>query len=128
MAIRQITTAAATAALMMLAGAGLAAPDLTEVTIGGAKALADARGMTLYTFDKDKAGASACYDGCATKWPPALAPDGAKAKGDYGVTERKDNTYQWTYRSMPLYTYYEDKAAGDATGDGMGGVWHIARP
>lgn len=128
MMLRHITTAAATAALLMFAGTAFAATDLTEVTIGDAKALADAKGMTLYTFDKDKDGVSACYDDCATKWPPAKAPESAKAEGDYGVTERKDNSYQWTYKNMPLYTYVEDKKAGDATGDGVGGVWHIARP
>ena len=53
---------------------------------------------------------------------------GTKTKGEYGVTERKDNTYQWTYNKKPLYTYHEDKKAGEAKGDGVGGVWHIARP
>lgn len=126
MRIRRFTATAA--ALLICAGTAFAADGPTEVTIGGAKAIADAKGMTLYTFDKDKGGMSACYDDCAKKWPPAMAPEGAKAMGDYGVTERKDDTYQWTYKNMPLYTYVTDKKAGDATGDGMGGVWHVARP
>jgi predicted lipoprotein with Yx(FWY)xxD motif len=30
-----------------------------------------ADGMPLYTFDKDIAGKSSCYDKCAALWPPA---------------------------------------------------------
>ncbi|MBB3138485.1 putative lipoprotein with Yx(FWY)xxD motif, partial [Rhizobium pisi] len=26
-----------------------------------------------------------------------------------------------------LYTYVEDKKAGEANGDGVGGVWHVAK-
>jgi predicted lipoprotein with Yx(FWY)xxD motif len=28
---------------------------------------------------------------------------------------------------MTLYTFVKDKKAGDATGEGVGGVWHIAK-
>lgn len=126
MTISRFTTA--TAALLMLSGTAFAETGLMEVTIGSTKALADAKGMTLYTFDSDTGDVSSCYDACAKNWPPAAAPDGTKAKGEYGVTERKDNTYQWTYNKKPLYTYHEDKKAGEAKGDGVGGVWHIARP
>ena len=35
--------------------------------------LTDANGMTLYTFDKDTAGTSNCYDECAANWPPLIA-------------------------------------------------------
>ena len=31
--------------------------------------LADAKGMTLYTFKKDSAGKSACAGECVTRWP-----------------------------------------------------------
>ena len=129
MAIRQITTAAATAALMMLAGAGLAAPDLTEVTIGGAKALADARGMTLYTFDRDTAGSgkSVCNGPCATNWPPlmgATAPAGA----GYSVIQRDDGSSQIAYKGKPLYYWAKDMKPGDKTGDGVNQVWQTAKP
>ncbi len=90
--------------------------------------LTDANGMTLYIFDKDKDGVSACYDECAANWPPLMAPEGAKAEGDYGITERKDDTYQWTYKGMPLYTWVKDTKPGDVTGDGVKDVWHAAKP
>ena len=41
----------------------------------------DAKGMTLYTFDKDAGGKSACNGPCATNWPPLMAGADAKAIG-----------------------------------------------
>jgi predicted lipoprotein with Yx(FWY)xxD motif len=90
--------------------------------------LTNADGMTLYTFDKDADGTSACYEQCATNWPPLLAAEGAEAEGDYGLTERTDGTKQWTYKGMPLYTWIKDAAPGDVTGDGVKEVWHAAKP
>ncbi len=94
----------------------------------GGKVLTDARGMTLYVFDKDKPGTSNCYGGCAEKWPPLIAAAGAKAVGDFSLVMRKDGTRQWAYRGRPLYTWFKDRRPGDATGDGVKGVWHVARP
>ncbi len=113
--------------------AAFAAPALAETGIMTGDSslgpvLTDANGMTLYIFDKDKDGVSACYDECAANWPPLMAPEGAKAEGDYGITERKDDTYQWTYKGMPLYTWVKDTKPGDVTGDGVKDVWHAAKP
>ncbi len=88
--------------------------------------LTDAHGMTLYTFDKDAAGMSNCYDECATKWPPLMAAAGASADGEFTLVERKDGSMQWAYKGNPLYLWQNDKQPGDVTGDGVGGVWHIA--
>ncbi|MFW8609911.1 hypothetical protein [Rhizobium beringeri] len=30
-------------------------------------------------------------------------------------------------RAKPLYTYVEDKKAGEANGEGVGKVWHAAK-
>jgi predicted lipoprotein with Yx(FWY)xxD motif len=89
--------------------------------------LTNKSGLTLYTFDKDSVGMSVCYDGCAVKWPPFSAKEGAEVKEGWGMTERKDGSKQWTYKGQPLYTWIGDKEAGDITGDGIGGVWHIAK-
>ncbi|MEI4484635.1 hypothetical protein V8J36_00395 [Frigidibacter sp. MR17.14] len=105
---------------------GMEMPMMGKTAMG--EVLTDPHGMTLYTFDKDKGGMSDCYDKCAMNWPPAMAAADAKASGDFGVTERKDGAKQWTHKGMPLYTWAKDKAAGDTTGDGMNGVWHVAKP
>ncbi len=89
--------------------------------------LTDNEGMTLYTFDKDTKGKSNCYNDCAMKWPPFMAKDGAKVKDGYSIITRNDGTKQWAYNGAPLYTWVGDTKKGDTNGDGVGGVWHIAK-
>jgi predicted lipoprotein with Yx(FWY)xxD motif len=108
--------------LVLATGAALAGPGGITTKSG---ILVDANQMTLYTFDKDEAGKSNCYDGCAKKWPPVAAKSGAMAEGDYSVVSRKDGTAQWAYKGQPLYLWVNDKKPGDKTGDKVGGVWHI---
>ena len=87
-------------------------------------------GRTLYTFTKDSAGsgASACYQQCATNWPPLPVTDSAKPIGDFNIIIRDDNSRQWAYKGQPLYYFVKDGKPGDKTGDGVGGAWKIARP
>jgi predicted lipoprotein with Yx(FWY)xxD motif len=96
--------------------------------LGKSKALVDAKGMTLYTFDKDAAGKSNCNGSCATNWPPLMASADSKAMGDWTVVKRDDGSMQWAYKSKPLYTWIKDTKAGDVTGDGVNQVWHVATP
>lgn len=88
--------------------------------------LTDSRGMTLYTYDKDEAGTSNCYDDCATNWPPLTADENAQPESDFTLVERTDGTKQWAYKGEPLYLWIKDGQPGDVTGDGVGGVWHTA--
>ena len=90
--------------------------------------LVAANGMTLYTFDKDQTDSSNCYDACAVKWPPYYAMPMAQASGDFGIINRSDGRRQWTYRNKPLYFWQMDQKPGDASGDNVGGVWHIVKP
>lgn len=89
--------------------------------------LTDANGMSLYTFDKDSQGESACYNGCAINWPPLMAAAGATEDGDFTLVTRKDGAKQWAYKGQPLYLWKNDKKPGDMTGDGVGGIWHLAK-
>ncbi len=109
------------------AGAHMPLAIHTMDTASGA-ILTDDAGMTLYTFDNDTNGVSNCAGGCAEKWPPLVAADGAAGTNDYSVITRADGAHQWAYRGMPLYTWFQDHAVGDMTGDGVKGVWHVARP
>jgi len=111
---------------LTLALALLAAPAFAQVMEKDG-ILTDANGMTLYTFDKDEGGKSACYDQCAENWPPLIAAADAKEEGEYGLVERTDGTKQWTHEGMPLYLWVQDKKPGDMTGDGDNGVWHTAK-
>lgn len=90
--------------------------------------LADAKGMSLYTFDKDTAGVSNCNDNCASVWPPYLSKGPANLPTGFIIITRKDGSSQYTYQGKPLYYYAKDAKAGDTLGDGVGGVWHLAKP
>jgi predicted lipoprotein with Yx(FWY)xxD motif len=116
------------AALLLSTVSGFAAQAWMEADAGGSKIFTDAKGMTLYTYDKDEAGKTNCYDKCATNWPPLKAEADAKAEGEWSLVDRTDGTKMWAYEGKPVYTFIKDQKAGDVTGDGVGGVWHIAKP
>jgi len=65
-----------------VSGAAFAADPAAMAPTAKNGMFVDAKGMTLYTFDKDTAGKSACNGPCAKNWPPLLVADGAKASGD----------------------------------------------
>jgi predicted lipoprotein with Yx(FWY)xxD motif len=119
-----------TIAALAVAGAAFAqmAPAKTGDSTKG-KVLTDGKGMTLYTFDKDSGGKSACNGPCATNWPPLMASADTKAASGYTVIARDDGSKQWAYKGKPLYAWKNDKKPGDITGDGfLNGAWHIAQP
>ena len=92
------------------------------------KIYGDAKDMTLYTYDKDEASKSNCYDKCAVNWPPYMAEAGAAAEGEWTIIDRTDGTKQWAYEGKPVYYFIQDKKAGDVTGDGKGdGTWHVIK-
>ena len=103
------------------------APTKTGDSTKG-KVLTDGKGMTLYIFDKDDVGKSACNGPCATNWPPLTASVDAKPAGAYTIVTRDDGGKQWAYKGKPLYTWCKDTKTGDVTGDGVNNVWHIATP
>jgi predicted lipoprotein with Yx(FWY)xxD motif len=87
----------------------------------------DAKGMTLYVFDRDAGGKSACNGPCATNWPPLMVATGGAASGDWTIITRDDGGKQWAYKGKPLYTWGKDAKPGDKTGDGVNNVWHTAK-
>ena len=93
--------------------------------------LADAKGMTLYTFKKDSPGKSACAGECVAKWPiyfrEKVGVD-AKMAADFGTITREDGQQQTTYKGLPLYYFAGDKAAGEVKGQGVKDVWYVAAP
>ena len=87
----------------------------------------DRTGMTLYTFDMDPVGSSACTSQtCVEAWPPLLADETATAELPLTMIERDDGNLQWALRGKPLYFFVNDTAPGDVTGEGVNGVWHVA--
>jgi predicted lipoprotein with Yx(FWY)xxD motif len=92
------------------------------------KALVDLNGMTLYVSDRDTGGKSRCNAQCTVSWLPLIADTDAQASGSFSFITRDDGRKQWAYKGKPLYSWAKDKKPGDATGDGVNNVWHVASP
>jgi len=100
---------------------------LAQPVEGADGRLTDPAGRVLYTFDRDSAGVSACKDECAVQWPPFSAPPDASAKPAFPLLRRDDGSLQWAHHGKPLYYFVGDAKPGQASGDGLGGTWHVAR-
>ncbi|MFC7649994.1 hypothetical protein ACFQX6_63905 [Streptosporangium lutulentum] len=73
-------------------------------------------GRTLYLFEKDKDGKSACSGPCAQAWPPFVTSEKPKAENGVkenllGTVKRDDGETQVTYNGHPLYYYIKDQKA-----------------
>src|SRR5690349_19777951 len=68
-----------------------------EMKTAAGTVLTDAKGMTLYTFDKDASGKSACIEQCAKNWPPAMAAATDKPAKELTIIKRPDGMLQWAY-------------------------------
>jgi predicted lipoprotein with Yx(FWY)xxD motif len=114
---------------LAFAGAALAADPSAPAMVADGM-LVGPNSMTLYTFDKDPAGAgkSLCNGPCAKNWPPLTATAGASASGDWSMLKRDDGSEQWAYKGKPVYYWTKDAKPGDRSGDGFNGVWHVAKP
>lgn len=119
-----VTTIAAATLLGNIAAAQTIGTVNTDI---GKVVVAAKSGMTLYTFRKDTKNTSNCYNDCAVAWPPFMASGSAKAKAPLSVIKRKDGSLQWALQGKPLYFWQGDTERGDATGDGVGGVWDAVR-
>jgi predicted lipoprotein with Yx(FWY)xxD motif len=118
------------AAAVLAAGTAWAAEPASHAPMAKDGMFVTAKGMTLYTFDKDATpGKSVCNGPCATNWPPALVADDAKAMGPWTIVVRDDGLKQWAYKGKPVYAFAKDAKPGDKTGDGfLNGAWHVAKP
>ena len=117
-----------TLAAFALAGSVAWAADPAKVMDSSlGKIWTDQKGMTLYTFDKDEANKTNCYDKCAEAWPPFMVAEGGVAEGKWTIVERTDGGKMWAYDGHPLYLWVKDTKPGDVTGDMVGNVWHVAK-
>ena len=131
--------AALTAAGSLAVGLGgaLAAQSAgAKVSLGSTslgKILVNSGGRTLYLFEKDKNGKSACSGACAGYWPPLITTGkpvaGAGVKASLlGTTKRADGRMQVTYNHHPLYTFVMDTAKGQTKGENLdkfGAEWYV---
>jgi predicted lipoprotein with Yx(FWY)xxD motif len=96
--------------------------------------LVNSKGRTLYMFVPDHRKRVTCTSkACTIVWPPLKLKKGQKPTAG-GAAHKKllglDGRVV-TYNRWPLYTYYLDKKAGQAKGQGVdnsGGKWYVLSP
>jgi predicted lipoprotein with Yx(FWY)xxD motif len=130
-----IALAAAGVAAGMALGGNSKAVTVKSAYVKALKrsALLTSSGLTLYRNTTEKNGHIRCTGTCAAAWPPLLVPTGDRlvagtgvAQAKLGTTRRPDGKRQATYAGSPLYRFASDRRAGDAKGQGLGGVWFAA--
>ncbi|MBM3508088.1 MAG: hypothetical protein FJX64_10390 [Alphaproteobacteria bacterium] len=91
--------------------------------MGNAEApfLADEKGMSLYTFDKDPEGKSTCVAACAEHFPPVLVVEGDMAMAPFSFITRDDGKRQWAIENRPMYLHAKDTAPGQTNGRAVEG-------
>jgi predicted lipoprotein with Yx(FWY)xxD motif len=104
---------------------------LTVRKTGAGYVLATSTGRTIYWYSVDTKGSgkSTCTRTCLAAWPavtgaPVAAP-GVQLAGQLGTITRPGGVVQATYNGYPLYTYAQDMAPGQTTGNGVTGAWHV---
>ena len=111
-----------------------AAADLKVADSKAGQIVVDGKGMSVYYYTKDvkDSGTSTCTGGCLDAWPPVLAtadtPTVDGVTGTVGTIATPDGKKQLTVNGMPVYLYAKGLAAGDITGQGVGGVWYLIAP
>jgi predicted lipoprotein with Yx(FWY)xxD motif len=101
--------------------------------------LADDNGRALYMFADDAPAAagvpaaSKCAGVCSSNWIPfdiqiqAVIPAALNA-ADFTHFTRGDGKKQLAYKGYPIYRYSKDAHPGDISGNGINGIWFLARP
>ncbi len=94
--------------------------------------LTNSAGMTLYLYTKDTSTKSNCTGSCAAVWPPLMASGAPTAapgvQAAVGTISLPGGGKQVTVNGHPVYTYVKDQRPGDATGQGVGGLWFALSP
>jgi predicted lipoprotein with Yx(FWY)xxD motif len=93
--------------------------------------LVDSQGMTLYHLSGEQGGKFICTStACLGVWHPLIAPSSGAPSGEVGslgTVKRPEGTMQVTYNGTPLYTFAQDKQAGETNGQGIKdvGTWSV---
>lgn len=134
--IISVTTVVACALVGVAIAAGkptARSATVTTARTGLGRIIVDGRGRSLYLFEKDTRGRSACSGVCASYWPPLLtsskpiAIKGAKPSL-LGSIRRADGKRQVTYAGHPLYFFSGDTKRGQTNGEGLkdfGAGWYV---
>jgi len=104
--------------------------------------LTNSEGQALYIFLHDSNGANTCTGNCANLWPSVFRESltaqqlgKGLALSDFAQITTAGGEKQLTYKGWPLYYYAPvvngqnvRELSGETNGEGVGGVWFVAKP
>ncbi|HEX2895594.1 MAG TPA: hypothetical protein VHO29_16450 [Marmoricola sp.] len=96
--------------------------------------LVDGSGRTVYLLTADGPGRSTCSGSCLSSWPPVAPASGSTLPGVTATVDRATTPSGGSIATVggwPLYTFVQDKAPGDVSGEGLrsfGGTWYAVSP
>ena len=108
--------------------------NVADTSLG--RVVVDSEGFTVYMLTADSPGRSTCSSDCLSTWPPVAGPS-LGTPSPPNITAAVDEAETTTGSAMltvggwPVYTYVEDTAPGDVTGEGttsFGGTWYAIGP
>jgi predicted lipoprotein with Yx(FWY)xxD motif len=128
------TTSAASAAAQPAAqttsSGSAAVKAVSNPTLG--TLLTNSQGMTLYHLSGEQNGKFICTSAaCLGVWHPLIATSAnasSSGVGSLGTVKRSNGMTQVTYKGAPLYTFAQDRQAGETNGQGIKdvGTWSAA--
>ncbi len=108
---------------------------VTGVVNGLGTVLTDAKGLTLYRFDKDTTTPpkSNCDGDCEVAWPPIIVTSDKTEVKDIdpsivGTLTRADGSKQLTVGGWAVYRFAKDTKPGEAKGQAAQGAWFVIAP
>ena len=128
------SSSASTSSSSTSASSSAAASGSTLATASNAKVgktiLVDSKGMTVYVYGPDGTNTTSQVSaGLKAAWPPLTATSATVGAGldasKIKLEPQPDGTMQVSYNGHLLYNFSNDKAPGDATGQGLGGIWYV---
>jgi predicted lipoprotein with Yx(FWY)xxD motif len=125
----------ATLASVAAAGGPSTTVDSASNSTLGETVVVNGQGLTLYSLTPETTHHLLCTSKeCFKRWPPFTVSSsktkleaGPGVQGSLRLTRRGAGKFQVTLRGKLLYRYAEDRAKGDANGQGIesfGGTWH----
>lgn len=96
-------------------------PGFAVRTTTNGRLLTTDKNYSVYAYDGDSADQIACTGECLNNWKPVVAPELARAKGDWSIIERSPGVRQWMFRGKPLYSHDLDQSSWSLQGSDVPG-------
>lgn len=108
-----------------LAPPSMLPPGFAVKSTTNGRLLTNDRNYSVYAFEGDSATQIACRGECLRNWQPVVAPELARARGEWTTIERSPGVRQWMFRGQPLYSHDLDQSSWSLQGSDVPGWTNV---